>query len=255
MLKKRLIGVVTIKQGWAVQSIGYQRYLPLGKPECIVENLSRWGADEIIVQVIDRYEQGPDYQLLNKFARLGLSTPLVYGGGIATVEQAGLVIQSGADRICFDTILHDNPKLAYDLAELLGGQALIGVLPLAFQQQQLMWLDYRTRQSAILSDELKLLLERKVLSEIMLVDWKHEGYPAAFDTRLIASMSDIGLPLIPFGGISEAEQVLTLLQHGSVPAVAIGNFLNYQEHAIQKFKSALTDMPVRTPLYESTYYD
>ena len=83
MLKKRLIGVVTIKNGWAVQSFGYQRYLPLGKPECLVENLDRWGADEILVHVIDRSVsgEGPDYELLEKFARLGLGTPLIYGGG------------------------------------------------------------------------------------------------------------------------------------------------------------------------------
>ena len=54
MLRKRLIAVVTVLDGLAVQSFGYQRYLPLGKPECLVENLDRWGVDEIFVQVIDR---------------------------------------------------------------------------------------------------------------------------------------------------------------------------------------------------------
>ena len=98
MLKKRLIGVVTVKNGWAVQSFGYQKYLPLGKPECLVENLDRWGTDEILVQVIDRSltERGPDFELLEKLGRLGLGTPLIYGGGIRNVEEGMKVIQSGA---------------------------------------------------------------------------------------------------------------------------------------------------------------
>jgi len=72
MLKKRLIGVITIKNGWAVQSFGYRRYLPLGKPECLVGNLDRWGADEILVQVIDRSEanRGPDFELLERLGAL-----------------------------------------------------------------------------------------------------------------------------------------------------------------------------------------
>jgi cyclase len=39
MLKKRLIGVVTVRDGWAVQSFGYGRYLPLGKPVLMVLKL------------------------------------------------------------------------------------------------------------------------------------------------------------------------------------------------------------------------
>ena len=54
MLKKRLIGVITVKDDWAVQSIGYKSYLPLGKPKIIAENLDRWGVDEIICLSIDR---------------------------------------------------------------------------------------------------------------------------------------------------------------------------------------------------------
>ena len=82
MLRKRLIAVVTVLDGLAVQSFGYQRYLPLGKPECLVENLDRWGVDEIFVQVIDRSARnlGPDLGLLLRLGSLGLETPLIYGG-------------------------------------------------------------------------------------------------------------------------------------------------------------------------------
>ena len=54
MLKKRIIGSIAVLNGWAVQSISYNRYLPLGRPEVIAQNLDRWGADEILIQCIDR---------------------------------------------------------------------------------------------------------------------------------------------------------------------------------------------------------
>ena len=51
---KRLIGIITVLNGWAVQSFGYKKYLPIGRPHIIAENLDRWGADEIIILSIDR---------------------------------------------------------------------------------------------------------------------------------------------------------------------------------------------------------
>ena len=51
MLKKRIIGSITVLNGWAVQSIGYSQYLPLGRPSVIAENLDRWGADEILIWI------------------------------------------------------------------------------------------------------------------------------------------------------------------------------------------------------------
>ena len=88
----------------AVQALNYSRYLPLGKPEFLVENLDRWGIDEIILSCIDRTRSnlGPDYNLLNRISKMKITTPLVYGGGIQSVEHASRVISLGADRIFID---------------------------------------------------------------------------------------------------------------------------------------------------------
>ena len=66
MYKKRLMGVIVVKDGWAVQSFGYQRYLPLGNPAILAENLNRWGVDEILLLSIERSRKnlGPDFDLL-----------------------------------------------------------------------------------------------------------------------------------------------------------------------------------------------
>ncbi len=155
MLKKRLIGVVTVRNGWAVQSFGYGRYLPLGKPECLVENLDRWGADEILVQVIDRSlnHHGPDFGLLARLGAMGLETPLIYAGGIRSVEDGVKLVQSGADRIVVDALLHDDLQTVRDLGEQLGAQALIASLPLSIEGSSLVWLDYRTRKSSALAQD------------------------------------------------------------------------------------------------------
>ena len=47
MLKKRIIANISISDGIVVQSFGFQKKLPLGRPEAFVKNLDRWMVDEI----------------------------------------------------------------------------------------------------------------------------------------------------------------------------------------------------------------
>ena len=249
MLKKRLIGVVTVKNGWAVQSFGYRKYLPLGKPECLVDNLDRWGADEILVQVIDRSltERGPDFELLEKLGRLGLGTPLIYGGGIRSVEDGIKVIQSGADRLIVDALLHDDLSVVNSLGVRLGRQAIIASLPISIGTDGIELYNYRTKSKSHISAVLTDVIEQGLISEILLTDWKNEGYPVSFDKSLVEHFPFQKIPLITFGGISNAKQMKTLFARSNISAIAIGNFLNYREHSIQEFKDTMASATLRSP--------
>lgn len=58
MLKRRIIAVLTVKDDIVVQSIGFQKYLPIGKPEIAVEFLNKWGIDEIAYNDISATSKG-----------------------------------------------------------------------------------------------------------------------------------------------------------------------------------------------------
>jgi cyclase len=255
MLKKRLVGVVTVKNGWAVQSFGYRRYLPLGKPECLVENLDRWGADEILIQVIDcsLSGSGPDFGLLKRLGELGLETPLMYAGCVRSVSDGVKLVRLGADRIVVDALLHDNLLAVEELSSQLGAQALIASLPLSLQTGGLAWFDYRSKLSTPISDEVLRLIQSGIVSEVLVTDWQHEGVSGGFEHKLIDDFPISDVPIIAFGGISKTEQMRDLLQISGVAAVAVGNFLAYREHAIQEYKVALTSMPLRPPIYKSAF--
>jgi imidazole glycerol-phosphate synthase subunit HisF len=251
VIRKRLVGVVTVKDGHAVQSFGYRRYLPLGKPEVLVENLDRWGADEILLQCIDRSgaRLGPDLALLQRVAHKGIATPLIYGGGIRSADDARSVINAGADRVCVDALLHDGARRSVEISEALGAQALLGAFPLTLEGGALRWLEHRSRALAPLSDEVLEVLRAGVISEALIIDFAHEGNPGAFDLALLASFP-VAMPLIAFGGLSEASQLAAVLHQPSVVAAAVGNFLSYREHAVQAYKEQMVGLPLRTSHYE-----
>ena len=250
MLKKRLIGVITVKDGLAVQSFNYKRYLPLGNPEVIAENLDRWGADEILLQCIDRTAcgLGPDFALLERLGKAGLSTPLIYSGGIRSIDDGVLAVKLGADRICLDALLKDSPQQVIGLSRVLGAQALIASFPLSVQNCMLNELDYRYKKSKKFDEFSLTLLKEKVISEALAIDWKNEGVNCGFDFRIIQNFPLKDIPIIAFGGISEANQYREILDHPQVSAIAIGNFLNYKEHSILHIKKQLMDVSIRIPL-------
>jgi imidazole glycerol-phosphate synthase subunit HisF len=238
MLKKRLVGVITVKDGWAVQSFGYRRYLPLGHPECLAENLDRWGADEILVLSIDRTRRGlgPDLDLVRRLGSLGLATPLAYGGGLRTVADAGAIIQAGAERVCLDALMRTDASVVREISALVGAQAVIGALPLSCETDGVQWLDYLTGRSRPLAVEDLALFDARVVSEALIIDWRGEGRRGAFDMNLVRRFPMLDVPLIVFGGVSEAEQLEELFGIDRVAAAGVGNFLSYREHAVQILK-------------------
>jgi len=264
MIKKRLVGVITVKQGWAVQSFGFQRHLPLGRPEVVAENLDRWGVDEILLQCIDRSRsgagpgEGPDLALLDRLSRQGLSTPLIYQGGIRSVDDAVAAVQAGAERIAVDSLLRDDPATAAALAGPLGAQAVIAAMPLAWQDGELQWLDHRHKHATPLPVDLLAVLRSGAISEAVLIDWRHEGQHGGqgggFDDALLDHWPVPGLPLIAFGGLGDPLRLRQVLQRPAVVAAGVGNALSWREHAVQQFKTALRGLPMRQPVYAAAPY-
>ena len=60
MLRKRIIAVLLVRYGRVVQSIGFNRYLPVGKPKIALEFLNQWGVDEIVIMTLKPPQMGPD---------------------------------------------------------------------------------------------------------------------------------------------------------------------------------------------------
>lgn len=247
MLRKRLIGVVVVRDGWAVQSLGYRRYRPLGRPEVLVENLDRWGADEILVLSINRtrHKLGPDFDVLRRIGRFGIGTPLIYGGGISSVADAVAVIQLGADRICVDAMLHDAPREIITIAHHVGAQAVVPVFPMALSEGVVQWYDYRNRSMAPMSDEVLEVLEAESASEVLLVDWQNDGGRGSLLDKMVGEFPSKKVRQIAFGGLVDNEQVRSVLSSPRVSAIAIGNSLNYREIAISGLKHSFADLPFR----------
>jgi len=249
MLKKRIIGTITVLNGWAVQSISYSKYLPLGRPDVIAENLDRWGADEILIQCIDRscQKRGPDFETLSTIAKIGITTPIIYSGGIRHHLDAINAIKSGADRVMFDQLLRSSPEEIFKSSSILGSQALVGCMPISCIRGQISWLNYLTKEIIPLTlDNLNKVFSSSI-SELLLVDYENEGCAESFNLNILKSpiLADSPIPILLFGGISNPKLAQKALDSKNVAGIGIGNFLSYSENSIEFFKRTIKSSTLR----------
>ena len=240
MLTKRLIGTVVIKDDLAVQSFGYNKYLPVGKPEYIIENLDRWGVDEIIIFDIDRSKNslGPNYDLIKAISSIPISTPLAYAGGINNYKNAIRVISSGSERVIVDNLFFKNPKNIKNISNAIGSQALLLALPLTINKNGIFHYNYINKKSKLL-DLHKILDLKPYFSELIIIDYLSQGFDSKFDIGLLEIFNENDIDLVCYGGIGVSELSSQILATKNVKSIAFGNILNYGELKFQEIKKSI----------------
>jgi cyclase len=244
MKKKRIAGVIIVKNNIAVQSFSFKKYLPLGKPEHFVENLDRWNIDEIIVLDIDssKLNTGPNFELIQRIAKLKIRTPLIYGGGIRNSEDAKKVIKSGADRLIIGSSFLQDFNLPLKISNVTGAQAVILSLPLIKFQKKFFIFNYILKKNIKINSEIMNYINSEYISELFLSDVLNDGKFNGFKPDIIKDLKRLtkNFPLLVFGGISDATQINKIAKFSNVSSICIGNFLNYHELNYQKY---LKDLP------------
>ena len=252
MIKKRIVGIITIKNGLVVQSFGYNKFLPIGKPEIVIKNLDRWGADEIMINVIDRSPKniGPDFELLNKLKPIGISTPIIYSGGISNLKDALKVLEHGADRILLESIVSNNFLEFKKLSSVVGTQSIIISLPLNLSNKKVLrFYEYKNKKIIDIPENFIISLKENLCSEIVLIDYKNQGFKDKFNIDILNNFKFKNIKIIVYGGINTSNKVKSLLKDRRVVAFGFGNSLNYAEHQIQAIKESLPKKVTREPNY------
>ena len=236
MISKRIIGVITVKNNIAVQSFGYGRYLPIGDPKILVKNLNRWGVDEILVNVIDRWNKNkePDFQLISKIKDLNITTPIIYGGAINNLENAKKLIRNGVDRLLVEKIIINDFDQFNKIYNEIGSQSLIF-----------------SKKEEEISEKFIICIKEKLISEVLLIDYENEGSNDGFDLKLLNFFKKLKVDLICFGGIKSSNFIKKIAKNKNVSAVGIGNSLNYLENSVQILKKKLQKNKFRKPNYIS----
>ena len=235
MLKTRIIAVVVVKNGIAVQSICFDRYLPIGSPAIAVEYLDKWGISEIVLLDIDATSQRRTIhrELVEKCARK-IFVPLTVGGGIGKIEDIEECIRCGADKVSLNWTAVNAPELISQGARLFGSQCI--VVSIDARQTGAGCYEAVThsgkRGTGMSPVELAKRAEDMGAGEILINSTDRDGSKKGYDHNLYGQVLDaVGIPVIVCGGVGHPAHFLEAIR-GGASAVAAANFFHFTEHSV-----------------------
>jgi cyclase len=126
MLTKRIIPCLDIKDGRTVKGTNFVDLRDAGDPVELAALYADQGADELVFLDITATNEKRKTlaQLVDRIAHR-INIPFTVGGGIASVEDVRILLDSGADKISVNTAAFRNPELITSLAGSFGSQCVV----------------------------------------------------------------------------------------------------------------------------------
>lgn len=225
-----------------MQSIGFHRYLPIGRPEVAIEFLDRWGIDEIAVldTSAGRENRSVAVKDVQQWSQL-CQVPLTVGGGVRRLEEFEALIRAGADKVVLNTWAVQRPDLIAEAAAAFGVQAVVVSIDAA-RITAGNW-EVKTesgrRSTGMYASDWAQRAASLGAGEILLTSVDRDGAKSGYDLELIAEVARrVETPVIACGGAGHPHHLTEGVEAGA-SAVAVANALNYIEHSVIAWKEWL----------------
>lgn len=257
MLKKRLVACILIRKGWVVQSIGFQRYLPVGRPSVAVEFLNNWGIDEIVLLDISASLENrkPDFDLISKVAK-NCFVPLTVGGGISCVEDIRMLLHCGADKVSINTVALQRPDFIKEASSIFGKQCIVVSIDAKKNDNGTFGIFNRLNGNGVELSSWVKRVEDAGAGEILLTSVDADGKKEGYGIDLINTVTgEVKIPVIACGGAGHPRHFLEGILLGNASAVAAGNFFHFTEHSPIIVKSYLISHGIDVRLDTYAHYD
>jgi len=242
MLAKRIIPCLDIKDGRTVKGVNFINLRDAGDPVDLAKYYSENGADELVFLDITATKDNRKTlaDLVEKIAK-NISIPFTVGGGISSVEDVNILLQSGADKVSINSSAVKNPDLVNQLAKKFGNQCV--VVAIDAKQIDGQWKVHlvggRVPTEIDLFDWAKEVEERGA-GEILFTSMNNDGTKNGFANEALAKLSDmLKIPIIASGGAGNMEHFSDTFIKGKADAALAASVFHFNEININELKTFL----------------
>ncbi|MCH2153675.1 MAG: imidazole glycerol phosphate synthase cyclase subunit [Phycisphaerales bacterium] len=240
---QRLIPSLLIHEGRLVKGRNFRDLRDAGLPHTTARAHNHQGADELLVCDIDASRDGlaPQSQIIKSVAA-ECHMPLCVAGGIRGRDEASVIMDAGADKICLTTTALVNPELVSDLAHQYGSQAVvIGVDVIKDQSGDYCLYDHRSGATVPDRNPLDWMSTAVDMGagEVRLMAVDREGTLEGYDLDLYREARDrVQVPIILEGGAGTLNHVEDAFEAG-VDGIGVGAMLVFSDANLVKIKQHL----------------
>ena len=242
MLTKRIIPCLDIKDGRTVKGINFENIRDAGDPVELAVRYCNEGADELVFLDITATNEKRKTlsELVSRIAQ-NINIPFTVGGGISTVEDVSVLLNSGADKVSVNTSAFKNPKLIADLAAQFGSQCVVLAIDTKFENND--WYVY-LNGGKVKTDKKAIDWAKEGIAlgagEILLTSMNNDGTKAGFANDITSLIStNVNVPVIASGGAGTIQHFADAFIKGKADAALAASVFHFGEITIMELKKAL----------------
>ncbi|MEM1977023.1 MAG: imidazole glycerol phosphate synthase subunit HisF [Nitrososphaerota archaeon] len=264
-LVKRIIPCLDVDHGRVVKGINFIGLRDAGDPVELARRYCDDGADELVfLDITASAEKRRILRDVVKAVASEIDIPFTVGGGIRSIEDASMVLSSGADKISINTAAVERPELISELAKAFGSQCVVLAIDAKRRYERRddriivetpegpCWFEvyiYGGRKPTGL-DAIEWAIRGEELGagEILLTSMDRDGTELGYDIELTRSISErVSIPVIASGGAGKPEHFLEVFINGKADAALAASVFHYSKYPVPVIKKFLNEggIPVR----------
>jgi len=243
---RRVIPCLDVAGGRVVKGVRFQGLRDAGDP---VERAARYaeeGADELVLLDVAATPAGRGHALeVVREVRRVLPLPLTVGGGVRSAEDAGALLEAGADKVAVNTAAVERPGILSELAERFGSQCTVLALDAAANGSGFEVV-VRSGRERTGRDAVAWAREAAALGagEVLLTSWDRDGTGAGYDLELIRAVRGaVGVPVVASGGAASPAHLAEAVAAGA-DAVLVASIVHDGVMSVAELKARLAELGV-----------
>ncbi len=243
MLAKRIIPCLDVKNGRVVKGVQFKNHKDMGDISFFAKKYADEGADELVFYDITASSEGRvvDRNWIKKIAKL-INIPFCVAGGIRSLNDAKIILNSGADKISINSPAIERPYFISELSETFGSQCVVvGVDSLKEDNNYFVYQYTGDIKKTIKSNFTTLDWVKKIESlgagEIVLNCMNKDGMRSGFDINQLNEVQDsINIPLIASGGAGNLDHFSDLFKESKVSGALAASIFHSGDASIRELK-------------------
>ncbi|WP_102796823.1 imidazole glycerol phosphate synthase subunit HisF [Bowmanella denitrificans] len=253
MLARRIIPCLDVKDGKVVKGVQFRNHEIVGDIVPLAEQYALAGADELVFYDITASSDARvvDKSWVSRIAEV-INIPFCVAGGIKSVEDAGKVLEMGADKVSINSPALADPSLITKLHDQFGQQCVVIGIDSYFDQSSN---TYQVKQFT--GDEKRTLttgwqtadwvkeVQQRGAGEIVLNCMNQDGVRQGYDiAQLAAIRASCQVPLIASGGAGTMEHFKAVFEQADVDGALAASVFHKGIIAIPALKQYLRDQQI-----------
>ena len=241
MLKKRIIPIELLDNGKLVKTRTFRHPRIVGHPVKSSQVYSAQDADELLLLSVQKnHSQFSDlHSTVSEIAKQCF-VPLTIGGGIVSYDQAALLFEAGADKVVLNTVMHNDAKVARQIASAFGTQAVVAGIDIRIIADiYYVYSHCGEVQHDIALEQHIINVQEAGAGEIMLQSIDRDGTMSGYDLQLLSRVrAATNAPIIACGGAGNFMHLKEVFDIG-IDAAACGSLFNFGDNNPLRAKAFL----------------